>query len=71
MDPIAYFRTLDNEALVARLKSPVDEERRHLVSLLACLAEVDRRKLYADEGFPHLFAYCVGELRYSEGASRP
>ncbi|HAM34946.1 MAG TPA: hypothetical protein DEB40_04130 [Elusimicrobia bacterium] len=69
MDPIRAYRRLGDKELLARLKSLVDEEKRHLVGLLACLDEVDRRKLFAKQGYPSMFAYCVGELRYSEGAA--
>src|SRR6185436_12078878 len=33
---------------------------------IVCLGEVDERRLYAERGFPSLFAYCVEELRFSE-----
>ncbi|MCR4294964.1 MAG: HNH endonuclease [Elusimicrobia bacterium] len=41
-------------------------ERTLSVYALAHLAEIQRRKLYADAGFRSMFAYCVGELGYSE-----
>jgi 5-methylcytosine-specific restriction endonuclease McrA len=37
--------------------------------LLAHIAEVDDRGLYRPAGYPSMFAYCVGELRFSEDAS--
>src|SRR5439155_778729 len=37
--------------------------------LLVHLAEIDERKLYLDAAFPSLFAFCVGELAFSEDAA--
>jgi hypothetical protein len=37
--------------------------------LLAHIAEVDDRGLYRAAGYPSMFAYCVGELRFSEDAA--
>jgi len=34
--------------------------------LLVHLGEIDERKLYLDQGFPSMFAFCVGELGFSE-----
>ncbi|HKC60310.1 MAG TPA: hypothetical protein VKB92_09500 [Myxococcales bacterium] len=34
--------------------------------LLVHLGEIDERKLYLDLGFPSMFAFCVGELGFSE-----
>jgi hypothetical protein len=35
-------------------------------ALLAHLGEIEERKLYLDWSFPSMFAYCVGELGFSE-----
>jgi 5-methylcytosine-specific restriction endonuclease McrA len=37
--------------------------------LLAHIAEVDDRGLYRLAGYPSMFGYCVGELRFSEDAA--
>lgn len=55
--------------LLRRMDELATHERRTLVASLACLAEVDRRKLYADEGCPNLFVYCVRRLRFSEACA--
>jgi hypothetical protein len=34
--------------------------------LLVHLGEIDERKLYLDWSFPSMFAFCVGELAFSE-----
>jgi hypothetical protein len=38
-------------------------------AVLAHIAEVDARRLYAPVGYPSMHAYCVGELRLSEDAA--
>ena len=35
-------------------------------ALLVHLREIEERKLYLDWSFPSMFAYCVGELGFSE-----
>src|SRR5437879_9264468 len=37
--------------------------------LLVHIGEIDERKLYLDWAFPSMFAYCVGELGFSEDAA--
>src|SRR5882672_12866588 len=37
--------------------------------LLASLGEVDARRLYLDEGFPSMFAYCQGALHFAESVA--
>jgi hypothetical protein len=37
--------------------------------ILSRIAEVDERKLYLEEGYSSMHAFCVGELHYSEGAA--
>ena len=45
------------------------EERRVVTSILEYLREVDRRRLYAEAGYPSLWEFCIRELGYSEGAA--
>ncbi len=37
--------------------------------LLVHLGEIDERKLYLDRAFSSMFAFCVGELGFSEDAA--
>ncbi len=55
-----------DSALLHDLRSLLARERATTAELLAQLAEVDARKLYAPAGYPSMFAYCVEELRLSE-----
>ncbi len=57
---------LTDEALVRDLKSLVARDRATTAALLAHLGEVDARRLYLGAAYPSMFAYCMGELGFSE-----
>jgi hypothetical protein len=57
---------LSDPVLLRDLKALVARERATTAALLAHLAEVDARRLYAPAGHPSMFAYCVEELHLSE-----
>lgn len=62
---------LNDQTLLLKTKSLVQEEREILSHVLWHLKEIDQRKLYANEKCGSLFDYCVKVLKYSEGqASR-
>ena len=67
--PVVPLASLSDAALIDRLKRLVAIERRATALTLAHLIEFDNRRLHADLGLPSLFAYCVRELGYSEGAA--
>jgi len=60
---------LSDDALLRDLAAVVARERTATALVLAHIAEVDARKLYLPAGYPSMFAYCVGELRFSEDAA--
>ena len=60
---------LSDGVLLRNLATLVSQERATTAALLAHLAEVDERKLYLPAAYPSMFAYCVGELRFSEDAA--
>jgi hypothetical protein len=62
-------RGLSNEELIAELDRLRRRELEGLPDLLACLSELERRRAYIALGYSTLFDYCVGRLRYSEGAA--
>ena len=57
---------LTDSTLLRDLKTLVSQERSTTALLIAHLAEVDARRLYAPAGYPSLFNYCVEELHFSE-----
>jgi hypothetical protein len=52
--------------LLRRLSELLAQSRRHEADLVAHIGEVDRRRLYAREASPSMFAYCTDVLRLSE-----
>jgi len=57
---------LADGALLLSLATLVAHDRNTTAELLAHLAEVDARRLYAPAGYPTMFSYCVGKLGFSE-----
>ena len=55
--------------LLRDLATLAGKERGITVEVLVHIAEVDERKLYLPAAYPSMFAYCVGELRFSEEAA--
>ena len=59
-----------DEVLLRNTQTLIAEERGTMAFVLAHLAEIDARKLYAPLGYPSMFAYCVEELRFSEDSAK-
>jgi 5-methylcytosine-specific restriction endonuclease McrA len=57
---------LSDSALRQGLVSGRDRERGETAQVLAHIAEFDFRELYRPAAYPSMFAYCVGELGYTE-----
>lgn len=60
------MKNLSDTALVAELRSLVSREREMVTTILKYLREVEERKLFLTRGYSSLFAFCTGELGYSE-----
>jgi 5-methylcytosine-specific restriction endonuclease McrA len=60
------LRSLSDDELLKRLAGFVGQSRRTEADLIAHLAEVDERRLYAREASPSMFAYCTDVLHLSE-----
>jgi hypothetical protein len=58
-----------DSSLLRDLRSLLGRERATTAELLAHLAEVDARKLYAPAGYPSMFAWCVEGLRLPKDAA--
>ncbi len=57
---------LGDAELLRDFRDLVAQDRAVTAALLARLAEVDARKMYAPAGYPSMEAYCVHELRFSD-----
>jgi hypothetical protein len=66
---IREFAHLGNPALLRRIEAEAANDCRSTATLIALIAEVDRRRLYLPEGFPSMFAYCVHKLHLSPAAA--
>ncbi len=58
---------VSDDDLLRRLAEILGQSRRVETDLVAHIAEVDERRLYAREAFPSMFAYCTAALHLSEG----
>ncbi len=61
-----HVSLLDNLSLLASTREVVVRSNHLTAVLLLHLSEVESRGLYRDQAFPSMFAYCVGELGFSE-----
>jgi len=60
------LKSISDDELLRRLFGLVKQSRRVESELVAHVAEVDERRLFAREAFPSMFAYCVEKLNLSE-----
>lgn len=60
---------LADDDLLRALAGLVSHERTTTATMLAHIAEVDARRLYLPAGHSSMYAYCVDELRFSEGSA--
>lgn len=63
------FVTLSDHDLLVTAKQLAQRERQATAQLIACLAELDARRLYLGAGCSSLFTYCTQILRLSEHAA--
>jgi len=61
---------LSDQTLLRDLAALVQRDRVTTAELLAHIAEVDARRLWAPAGHPSMQAYCVEELHLSEDSAR-
>ena len=66
MDPFATSH-FSKAGLRLDLKSRAARDHADTAILLTRIAEYDRRKLFLEDGYPSMYAYCIRELNYSEG----
>ena len=70
-DTINGITTLADHVLLENLTQLSHKENVTTIEILRYLAEVERRKLYLEQGFSSMFRFCTeGPLRYSEPAAQ-
>jgi hypothetical protein len=63
------METLSATELLLATRRLVEDERRVCVAVLKNLREIERRRLYAEEGYSSLWEFTTRYLSYSEGAA--
>jgi hypothetical protein len=66
MKPTHSFASISDDELIRRLSDLLGQSRRNEAELVAHIGEVDRRRLFAREAAPSMFAYCTETLHLSE-----
>src|SRR5439155_22011680 len=69
MNSNSALESLSSADLLSATRELVQRSRGLEADLLLHLGEIDERKLYLERAFPSMFAFCVGELRFSEDAA--
>jgi hypothetical protein len=66
---VPNLSTLDSRGLSDRLRTLAGDERNVQADFLLHLAELDRRRSFAELGYPSLWEYCLRALHLREGAA--
>ena len=66
MENARSLAAISDDELLCRLVDLLRQSRRVESDLVAHIGEAERRRLYAREAFPSMFAYCTQALRLSE-----
>ena len=66
MERTRSLTSFSDDELLRRLSDLLGQSRRDEADLVAHIGEVDRRRLYAREASPSMFAYCTEVLHLSE-----
>ena len=62
-------QSLTDDDLLAATRRLVHDEHELTATVLVHIGEIDERQLYLGHAFPSMFAFCVGELGFSEDAA--
>jgi len=69
MTNTSFLRNLDKDNLLRDFSALIEKDRRDTATLLAYIAEVDRRKLYLEHACPSMFAFCTKCFHMSEAVA--
>lgn len=64
------LKHLTDKTLLLDTKTLVNREREITTKILHHLREIEKRRLFSDLKYGSLFAYCTGELGYSESSAQ-
>jgi 5-methylcytosine-specific restriction endonuclease McrA len=63
------FAHLSSHALTAKLGELLADERQTIVAFVLHLAELERRQLHLELGYPNLYGFCIDRLKLTRGAT--
>jgi hypothetical protein len=69
MTNTSSLRNLDKDNLLRDFSALIEKDRRDTATLLAYIAEIDRRKLYLEHACPSMFAFCTQRFHMSEAVA--
>jgi hypothetical protein len=64
-----HLSELKDNQLLENFSLVVNQEREAISVVVSHLAEIDKRRLYAEQGYSSMFEYLVQKYHYSEGAA--
>jgi len=69
MTQVPSLQHVKKHKLLRDFSALVDQDRRDTATMLAYIAEIDRRKLYLEHAFPSMFAFCTKRFHMSEAVA--
>src|SRR5262245_66384198 len=63
------FDHLSSHALTAKLGELLADERQTMAAFVLHLAELERRRLHLELGYPNLYGFCIDRLKLTRGAT--
>src|SRR3989344_7850885 len=63
------LRNIKDDELLKSFSEAVSQERQSCIAVILHLAEIDRRRLYAKEGYASLFGYVTEKYHYCGGGA--
>ena len=63
------LRNIKDDELLKSFSEAVSQERQSCIAVILHLAEIDRRRLYAKEGYASLFGYVTEKYHYCGGSA--
>ena len=68
-DDMKFTKSLSDSELLTQIQNLAAEERKLTMQVLELLREVERRRLYSQQGYSTLFEFAVKALGYSEASA--
>jgi len=66
---VPSLQHIQKQQLLRDFSDLVEKDRRDTATMLAYIAEIDRRKLYLEHAYPSMFAFCTKRFHMSEAVA--